>query len=688
MKISSKYNHLQLLAFAVLSIALTALALGHPWANYLVIGEGYFFSSILEYKFLLVSSVLAIGFFVLSFFARNDHFKVKLDNTKSTFIVFFIFALLSFFWSYDTALFQRKIFLYVTGIALFLLAGIFSKNKLLLHYFSILSTILLLCVSAIGLMQYFLDFPSRNLLAQVVRPSSTFANKNMATHFLVLLLPMAFYLFFSSRSFFKIFLSFLVIAITLSYVYITLTKSAWVAILAQFFVFLIYSFFKNNRKNIALSKNHVLTILITGFLILSSSLFLVDPKNEDSSNVDKFVTQMDGSIKGDQSRLGIYSTTLDMIYKAPFFGHGLGSWSSVSIDIGHQHLLQKAHNDLLELTTELGLTGFALFVIFAYFIIRDWLIIKKESSNSLFYDMSILALVGIFTQMQFTFPFQLITGFVVSGIFIGFISAKAVTYKHSLYEISLSKKINYLYILFFSITLLIISLYLKIWNSAINDSMLSSGTHFTKFDKNKLLNLPNYPFQDQEFFSYYNEYIKNNYEMRGHELLEITIARNPRNIYAQRKAFEITLKERNFNLAKKYISAMIKHHEFHGITLISQLEFGKYTKNFKYSLDAYTKHKERLLSTASYKRQYNVIKYLLQWSITLQKYEDTEFLYEALMNFSDGKTKDDIEYSMAKFYAYTSNSIKGYKHYKYVLEENNELIEESIKNFYENKLPK
>jgi len=680
-KILDKKNYNQLIAFAISCLAILLLSFGHMWGNNFVLGDGYLYGSALDYKFLLVSMSLALFLPFLFFMTRNESYIIKLNNTKLTFFLFFILGVFSYFWVYDLSLYLRKLFLFLVAVALFIVASKFSTNKRFIEYFALLATFCVFGVSLIGITQYFFSFPSPEYLSQVVSPASTFGNKNLATHLLVLLLPMPAYLFFSKNNFVKVFFSFLSLLTGLIYIYLPLTKFGWVAVGVQCLFFLIYLFFKSNRKNVNFSKNQIISSISLVLIFISISFFNNSPLNEDS-NFDKFNAQMSSSIAGDQSRFAIYSGTLDMIYQAPFLGHGLGSWSTKSIDAGFQHLLRRSHNDLLELVTELGLIGFSLFIMFVFFLIRDWIVINQKSSNSLFYDFSTLALAGIFIQMQFTFPFQLITGFVISGIYVGLISAKAQTYKVPFYRIKISDSIKKVLLIVLALIFIAVSYITNEWFKANDNAMINSGTNYTKFNKQELLNLPKYPFQDQEFFNFYNSYLDAGYDMRAYELLEITNTRNPRNIYSQRKAFEILLKEKNFVLAKKYLREMIEYHEFSGVTLISELEFGKYTKNFKYSLDAYTKHKKKLISTPDYKKQLNVIKYLLQWSVTLQQYQDTELLYDIYVNkYADNKN-DEIEYAMAKFYAYNGNLDDGYRHYSFVIERNEELIDEQIKNFY------
>ena len=122
-------------------------------------------------------------------------------------------------------------------------------------------------------------------------------------------------------------------------------------ILALLISFPINSFFS---KSFSKSESNIVSRI-------SSLTALVDEEKRDGS-----LTQ----------RLNFYSQATNFILKNPIFGTGLGNWKIKSIDTNKENIIgymvpYHAHNDYLEIATEIGLVGLSIYLAILFFGFKD-----------------------------------------------------------------------------------------------------------------------------------------------------------------------------------------------------------------------------------------------------------------------------------------------------------------------------
>ena len=160
---------------------------------------------------------------------------------------------LSLFWIYDSYMAILLLAQFTSFVLIFvLIVNIFKTHELLK---SLLKAIILsmTLVSIIGLLQYY--FPNietiQNFFIQTAKPGATFANKNMASHFIVMTLPLALVFMVASKNKFSVVIYSLSLFIGSWFLIYTFARQAYVAIFIELIVlglFLLLDFYINREK--------------------------------------------------------------------------------------------------------------------------------------------------------------------------------------------------------------------------------------------------------------------------------------------------------------------------------------------------------------------------------------------------------------------------------------------------------
>lgn len=160
------------------------------------------------------------------------------------------------------------------GLALFLVVNNFN-NEFEIKHFLLAIILVAVLVSIIGLIQYY--FPNRieiqSFIRQAIPPASTFGNKNMAAHFLVMTLPLALVFMLYENTVKKI-VFYAVSSIMIAWFLIhTNTRAGWFSVMVELVFLLIFLItdYKKHRHNPFLFNQVIhwqkIIIIISGVLI-------------------------------------------------------------------------------------------------------------------------------------------------------------------------------------------------------------------------------------------------------------------------------------------------------------------------------------------------------------------------------------------------------------------------------------
>jgi len=344
--------------------------------------------------------------------------------------LFLLWCFMAFFWSHDTYKYSITLIQYVSlGLIFFLVTNIYTSSgaiKKLLNLF-IYS---LFAVSIIGLFQsYYPDsFFIQNLFTQKAAPASTFINKNMASHFVVMILPLSIIYLLTSKSLNKILLYSITSFTSLLFLLNIEARQAYVAVFVEFLIlilFFILDFIKNKNlfvKSLLLKKWKVFSIFTIVLSLLIVTNFNINGFNFDSGT--KIAKLQKINLQGGSSRIPGWVNTLEMIKDNPLVGVGVGQWrehypmyhDKIEKDIifGDKNRFKKLHNDYLEMLANVGIIGFFPLVWILFIITRrSWQSLKDGNERDLILALS-LGLVGFSVVALFSFPIHgYITAFFV-----------------------------------------------------------------------------------------------------------------------------------------------------------------------------------------------------------------------------------------------------------------------------------
>jgi O-antigen ligase/tetratricopeptide (TPR) repeat protein len=384
--------------------------------------------------------------------------------------LFLLWSLISFFWSFNLHLATIAWIQYLTYVLLFfiVLNSFTSKASINALLYTLISS--LFVVSIIGLVQqYFseIDFV-RDFYFQFASPSATFANKNLASHFVVMTIPLSFLMFVVTKSKRLSFVYSLVTFFALWYVIMITARQAYVAVFVELLVLVLFLFFDYVKNNNTFLKSiqHIKIKIIT-FVFLIFSLFIVGNFSSDGFNLskgNKLEKVAKISLEGGSARIPAWKNTIEMIKDHPIAGVGIGQWqeyyplyydaSAPDVIFGDKTRLTKAHNEYLEMFANVGLIGFLpLLWVFISVFKSTWNNLKGNDDRGRVLAIS-LGMVGFTVVAFFSFPIWAYVSAFILFIFIALLvnMTSTVEKKHI---VPINKKY---YLIFSSVVLLIFSL--------------------------------------------------------------------------------------------------------------------------------------------------------------------------------------------------------------------------------------
>jgi len=374
-------------------------------------------------RHILVASIACILLLILTiqFFSTK---KVNLNFSKIHFALFafYCWALLSLIWSIDlkntiTELTQLTAYLVIA----FLASQLYNHNQLK----KIMCAIYIgaAIAAAIGILQAF-DFNPFEL--KTTTPlGTTFNNKNHASVYFDLVIPLALITMLTTRSYAK-YISSITYTLLLTYILLSKTKGSLLGYII-FSLLLIFIILKNKElRNYFLQKKKIIHYLFLSIVIPSTIFLLATINISSTDNTSHTIPSHWNAGLTDSSaniRFSWYKNAYVLFKENPLTGVGYGAFrkgfapysssphivTSVTEDVAVAQL----HNDPYQNLLELGIIGGVLIIlIFSYIIFKSTSIlttIKSINKNSSEYLLlgSLLALISSITHSFVDFPMRL-----------------------------------------------------------------------------------------------------------------------------------------------------------------------------------------------------------------------------------------------------------------------------------------
>ena len=407
-----------------------------------------FFASIIRSGIIVDRSFLPryllLSVFLLITYLVGFRKKILLRKTffECSFILFFLWNLLSCFWSIapSEAIMQSQ--LVFISLALFLIISAFyNENKAFENIF--IKTHLFILLFSFALAFYKMHTLSFFDPYKIISVS---ANNNLYSGFLLISLPLVFTGYSINRGFWKYF-SVLVGILSIFFIIITQSRAAYIGLFVATIVSFLFLIFKYrgvfSKKNILVGILAVL-MLFSGVFVFYSSLdstrknyflskvpvweYFRSYENATAERLKKKNTRADlkqmaafdfseDYYENANLRIIFWKKSLCLIKSNPVMGVGAGNWRinvpSCKEPVNPEHTAKnytysQPHNEWIGIISELGITGFilALFVFFipvAFVFYRIGFSLPKPHISVVFYGSFIF---GFYLFSSFDFPFK------------------------------------------------------------------------------------------------------------------------------------------------------------------------------------------------------------------------------------------------------------------------------------------
>lgn len=212
------------------------------------------------------------------------------------------------------------------------------------------------------------------------------ANVNISSASIISKIPFVLYFLYYSLNFKKLFYAILIFFSILA-VFILGSRAAFISLFVQILLFICFLVLSKKRL-----KEKFINIIIISFVFLSS-IFINDNIFYNSNSVSKNISTIQISNESSSNRFELWSHAIDFSLSHPF-GTGLGNWKIKSAPYWKFHgddysIPYHAHNDFLELLTEIGFIGASLYLFIFIFMSISLLksIFINRNINDIFFLM-------------------------------------------------------------------------------------------------------------------------------------------------------------------------------------------------------------------------------------------------------------------------------------------------------------
>lgn len=383
-------------------------------------------------QWLYLSVINFLCFFFLLFSTKsNDLFTLVKAPHFKIYLVFIFFCILSLSFSnyinYSIQDLSRILNVFFSFILFTYLLKKIQKPVVYLFYIIVISLFFEVVLSLYPMAIFLLN---NNIFEVSINSFDSLAfkgvaaNPNITAASIVCKLPFLFY-FLSRKYFFNKIIVFLISFLSFLALYFLSSRAAFLSLGLQLIALSI--FFLLNESDIKI-KIQKLLLFLTPFIL---SYYVTVGVFRDINSVTSQVSTINFSNESSSNRFLLWQHALDYIGKHPF-GSGLGNWKIESApywkSMGSGYLVPfHAHNDFLEITTEIGIFGGISFIsIFLVIYYSSLVSFFRERSYYIF--ILFVALNSYIIDSALNFPLERV---IMQLIFVSLISLSLVFYKNN-----------------------------------------------------------------------------------------------------------------------------------------------------------------------------------------------------------------------------------------------------------------
>ena len=640
--------------------------------------------AILDFKDTIISfaALTLLPILYKKFNVRNCEFTVS----QLIFLIFFFYASISYLWI-DNDLNDKLYFLdkwFAYALAAILISSIVlsykSQYKFFLIYTIVISA-LVVCLIYFG-QKYLLSIDSKFSLPlfesflklipviNQIEFGSTFGNINAVSHFLVFVTPITMYLIVKPKTKYVFVFGMISFFIIIFFIYESNTLASLIALILQIILF--FSIYISIKFQLSLKKFFWLFFL---FIFIFISLSQISQKNNFLNNAYKdIVTKFEFK---DAPRKFIYEATLEEIQKAPFFGHGLGSFVPRMQNNGSNIAVLRAHNSFLQIALELGLIGLLLLFVSLFRVYKDFRQIVAYSSDSIFYVSIFLGISGSFIIGLFSWPYSHLSAYIMFSIYIGLIIKEAKKYSHT--EKINPNSIIRNFLRFFAIFTLVSFPIFSI-NSLNAKVSLIKGIGLWEGNL-EIDNIKKYIAYDVAWIAKAATLHTDNFSVNQTKMYELILSEDRDNSFATHKLIKNYINEENIEKAESLLNNI--HHDLlsNPNILDASLNIAS-ARNDKNLMEKYYSNlkNEALKDSNRPFKDYRIYVYLINWALKTHNYQDAFFAYNFLDKIRE-KTVH-IELKMADAYFLSGKYREALPHINFLIGYRENLVKKSVIDFF------
>ena len=292
-------------------------------------------------------------------------------------------------------------------------------------------------VSIYALIQYYGLDP---YFTEINEIASTIGQKNWISNYLAIIFPVIFSYFLLQKEKKNKLIYYLLLSVLYATLMICQSRGIWISI-SLTLIFAIYIIIKFKLFEIFKKNKKWLIALFIIFLIITIIYSTDNPLNKSVITVtERAISTFDEKDPSVKTRLLIWWSTLNMIKDKPLLGTGIGTFKMNYLDY-QADFLQKnpdyikfsgkaaeAHNEYIQILAELGISGFAVFllIIFVFYSLTlKYLKNKHNNQDRIVVFGLLMGITSFLIHSLFTFPFHVpvlgSTFFILLGLAVVYI---------------------------------------------------------------------------------------------------------------------------------------------------------------------------------------------------------------------------------------------------------------------------
>ena len=364
-----------------------------------IIGPQWFFISCLNLAFTSILIFSSYSLYIKFISSFNSYLSFS-------YLIFSFFCFLSVFYALNKNIaivdFSRIL---ITFFSIINLSFAISNSSISIKHFFLIAILIHIVELYFCFSPFFVELLNGNFSEIKITQkdfSGIAGNKNITAASLCVKLPLIFYLIINFKNLgYKIFLYFILLLSFLAIFYLN-SRATFISFAIVNILMLCLLAFKGSFK-----------ILLSFLFVFITSLFLnINSPFFKSSNVLTRASSIEFSYEGSSARFELWSNALDYIKHHPLIGCGIGNWKIQSLpywkDMMTGYIVPyHAHNDFLEVTTELGILGGLSYIIiffFLLFLLFPKRLLDYDLTNPKIYLLLVLAVYTI--DSFFNFPLE------------------------------------------------------------------------------------------------------------------------------------------------------------------------------------------------------------------------------------------------------------------------------------------